>query len=118
MELGALICTARSPALRVVPARRRMRHGVRLAGPEAGATTRRAQPYDGTDRQARGRLLAVLRERCASAGRGTVPTWTRSGRTQVQRARALDWLVADGLVEPLPDGRYRLPRQHPPTSGS
>ncbi|NEE51219.1 A/G-specific adenine glycosylase, partial [Streptomyces sp. SID8455] len=27
----------------------------------------------------------------------------------VQRARALDGLVADGLVEPLPDGLYRLP---------
>jgi A/G-specific adenine glycosylase len=28
----------------------------------------------------------------------------------VQRARALDGLVADGLVDPLPDGRYALPR--------
>jgi A/G-specific adenine glycosylase len=27
----------------------------------------------------------------------------------VQRARALDGLVADGLVDPLPDGRYALP---------
>ena len=27
----------------------------------------------------------------------------------VQRARALDALVADGLVDPLPDGRYALP---------
>lgn len=27
----------------------------------------------------------------------------------VQRARALDGLVADGLVEPLAGGQYRLP---------
>jgi A/G-specific adenine glycosylase len=27
----------------------------------------------------------------------------------VQRARALDGLVADGLVDPLPDGRLALP---------
>ena len=27
----------------------------------------------------------------------------------VQRARALDGLVADGLVDPLPDGTYALP---------
>ena len=27
----------------------------------------------------------------------------------VQRARALDSLVADGLVDPLPDGTYALP---------
>ncbi len=26
-----------------------------------------------------------------------------------QLARALDGLVADGLVDPLPDGRYALP---------
>ena len=28
---------------------------------------------------------------------------------QVQLARALDGLVADGLVDPLPDGRFALP---------
>jgi A/G-specific adenine glycosylase len=28
---------------------------------------------------------------------------------QRQRDRALDGLVADGLVDPLPDGRYALP---------
>jgi A/G-specific adenine glycosylase len=27
----------------------------------------------------------------------------------VQRGRALDGLVADGLVDPLPDGSYALP---------
>ena len=27
----------------------------------------------------------------------------------MQLARALDGLVADGLVDPLPDGRYALP---------
>jgi A/G-specific adenine glycosylase len=30
-------------------------------------------------------------------------------RDEFQRARCLDGLVADGLVEPLPDDRYRLP---------
>ena len=29
--------------------------------------------------------------------------------TAVQRARALDGLVADGLVDALPDGTYALP---------
>lgn len=41
------------------------RHAVRLAaGREAGASgaPRRGQTYAGTDRQVRGRLLAVLRE--------------------------------------------------------
>jgi A/G-specific adenine glycosylase len=30
-----------------------------------------------------------------------------------QRDRALDALVADGLVDPLPDGRYALPGHAP-----
>jgi hypothetical protein len=30
---------------------------------------------------------------------------------QAQLARALDGLVADGLVDPLPDGRFALPGQ-------
>ena len=30
---------------------------------------------------------------------------------QAQLARALDGLIADGLVDPLPDGRFALPGQ-------
>ncbi len=42
---------------------------------------------------------------------------------QVQLARALDGLVADGLADPLPDGRYALPGPAPaaelaPTAGN
>ena len=37
------------------------------------------------------------------------PRSTSSGRTPVQRARALAALLADGLVVALPDGRYALP---------
>ena len=36
-------------------------------------------------------------------------TLDRVWHDSVQRARALDGLVADGLVEPLPGGIYRLP---------
>jgi A/G-specific adenine glycosylase len=32
--------------------------------------------------------------------------WAQTG----QRERALDSLVADGLIDPLPDGRFALPR--------
>jgi A/G-specific adenine glycosylase len=55
----------------------------------------------------RGRLLALLRD-SAEPVEGSVldGAW----HEPVQRARALDGLVADGLVDPLPDGRYALPR--------
>ncbi|MZE76586.1 A/G-specific adenine glycosylase, partial [Streptomyces sp. SID5475] len=67
---------------------------------------RRGQTYAGTDRQVRGKLLAVLREATAPVPQRVLDAvWEEP----VQRARALDGLVADGLVEPLADGSYRLP---------
>ena len=58
-------------------------------------------------RQCRGRLLAVLREANSPvAGPRLDAVWP----DPQQRARALDSLIADGLVDPLPDGMFALPR--------
>ena len=105
MELGALVCTARAPRCPGCPVLDRCAWA--LAGrPALAAPVRRAQPFAGTDRQVRGRLLAVLREATGPVEAGTLAdAWDEP----VQRARALDGLVADGLVDPLPDGRYALP---------
>ena len=54
----------------------------------------------------RGRLLGVLRD---AEGPVEVALLDQVWDEPVQRARALDGLVADGLVDPLPDGRYALP---------
>jgi A/G-specific adenine glycosylase len=104
MELGALVCTAASPQCGACPVARQC---VWLAaGRPPAATRRRTQRYDGTDRQCRGRLLAVLRDSGAPVSRSDFDAvW--AGPAQL--ARALDGLVADGLVDPLPDGRYALP---------
>lgn len=106
MELGALVCTARTPRCSRCPVTSRC--AWRLAGsPAYEGPPRRGQTYAGTDRQVRGKLLAVLREAA-----GPVPqvaldaVWDEP----VQRARALDGLVADGLVEPVEPGVYRLPQ--------
>ncbi|MBO0829460.1 MAG: A/G-specific adenine glycosylase [Streptosporangiales bacterium] len=105
MEFGALVCTARTPGCDRCPVRRRC--AWRAAGFPDDGGRRRTQRYDGTDRQARGRLLRVLREAPASVpGDALAAAWDDAG----QRARALDGLVADGLVEPLAGDRYRLPR--------
>jgi len=75
-----------------------------------GAGRRRTQKYDGTDRQCRGRLLAVLREASDPVHRADFDAvW--AGQAQLERA--LDGLVADGLVDPLPDGRFALPGSAP-----
>jgi A/G-specific adenine glycosylase len=105
MELGALVCRAREPRCADCPIIQWCRW--RLAGrPPHDGPARRGQAYTGTDRQVRGRLLAVLRDAAAA-----VPTEVLDGAwpEPLQRARALDGLVADGLVEPLADGAYRLP---------
>lgn len=71
---------------------------------------RRGQTYAGTDRQVRGKLLAVLREAVGAVPQSVLDTvWDEP----VQRARALDGLVSDGLVEPLDGGFYRLPQTLP-----
>jgi A/G-specific adenine glycosylase len=109
MELGALVCSAASPNCVSCPVARDC--AWLAAGhpeePAAGGRSRgRARRYDGTNRQCRGRVLAVLRGSDAPAARADFDAvWA----DQAQLARALDGLVADGLVDPLPDGRYALP---------
>ena len=104
MELGALVCTSRAPACGRCPVAPSC--AWLAADRPAAVTPRPVQRYDGTDRQARGRLMAVLRERPGPVPAAELDLAWPDAR---QRARALDGLVADGLVEPLADGRFRLP---------
>ncbi|WP_380170980.1 A/G-specific adenine glycosylase [Kineococcus sp. DHX-1] len=106
MELGALVCTARSPRCDDCPLLDRCAWV--LAGrPAHDGPARRGQAWAGTDRQVRGKLLSVLR---GSADPVTADELAACWADARQRARCLDGLVADGLVEPLPDGRFSLPR--------
>ena len=105
MELGALVCTARTPRCGLCPVRARCAW-VAAGSPAPPAPVRRQQGYAGSDRQVRGRLLQVLRER---PGPVRADALARVWDEPVQRARALDGLVADGLVDPRPDGTYALP---------
>lgn len=105
MELGAVVCTARAPRCAVCPVTRRCAW-LAAGSPELPAPVRRPQGYAGTDRQVRGRLLGLLRD---SSGPVAADLLAQTWAEPVQRARALDSLVADGLVDPLPDGTYALP---------
>jgi A/G-specific adenine glycosylase len=104
MELGALVCTARAPRCGECPLARQC--AWRLTGMPANGVTRRTQAWAGTDRQARGALMAVLRARESAV---TAAVLAAAWPEPVQRARALDGLVADGLVEPLARNSYALP---------
>jgi A/G-specific adenine glycosylase len=105
MELGALVCTARSPRCHACPVVAECAWAT--AGfPAYDGPPRRGQTYAGTDRQCRGRLLGVLRDCDEPVHRSRLEQAWEDG---LQRERALDGLVADGLVEPLDDDLFRLP---------
>jgi len=104
MELGALTCRATSPQCASCPVAGHC--AWRLAGKPAAVARRRGQRYEGTDRQCRGRLLAVLRD---AQGPVTATAFDAVWPEAIQRARALDGLIADGLVDPLPGGAFALP---------
>ena len=113
MELGALVCTARAPRCADCPVRTRC--AWRRAGrPAYDGPPRRRQPFTGTDRQVRGLLLRALGEASRPVGREKLDAVWPEGAAQ--RVRALHGLVADGLVEPLADGRYQLPSRPAPSA--
>ncbi|GLK24138.1 adenine glycosylase [Microbacterium thalassium] len=106
MELGALVCTARSPACERCPLAAHC--AWRAAGfPDTGDARPRQARYEGSDRQARGAVLKILREADGheAALDGVLAGWPDAR----QRDRAIDSLIADGLAEAI-DGMLRLPR--------
>jgi A/G-specific adenine glycosylase len=104
MELGALVCTSADPQCGGCPIKDLCAWN--LAGrPAYDGPPRRAQSWAGTDRMVRGKLMAVLREAAGSVAR---PRLDQVWSDDVQRERALQSLIADGLVVEA-DGRYALP---------
>ncbi len=104
MELGALVCTARTPACERCPVEDRC--AWRRAGRPAATVPRRRQSYEGTDRQCRGALLAVLRSSDVLVARSELDlVWPDAA----QRGKALASLVVDGLVVGDDDHGYALP---------
>ncbi|OBG46473.1 adenine glycosylase [Mycobacterium alsense] len=104
MELGATVCTARSPRCGLCPL---SECAWRRAGyPPGSGPARKAQTYAGTDRQVRGRLLDVLRANDSAVTRAELDVaWLTD---TAQRDRALESLLADGLVTRTADGRFAL----------
>ncbi|WP_412540758.1 A/G-specific adenine glycosylase [Longispora sp. K20-0274] len=105
MELGALVCVARSPRCEACPVLRTC--AWRAAGqPAATGPARKPQGYAGTDRQVRGLMMALLRDaREPVALRTLDAVWP----DEVQRRRALAGLVEDGLAFEVGAGLYSLP---------
>ncbi len=106
MELGAIVCTARAPRCEACPLAAVC--AWRAAGyPDTGDDRRKQARYEGSDRQARGAILKALRD----AEGHPVPADEVASEwpDAAQRDRAVDSLIADGLVE-VTDGALHLPR--------
>jgi A/G-specific adenine glycosylase len=106
MELGAVVCTARTPRCDTCPV-----SGLcawRGAGYPAYEGARRVvqKKYEGSDRQVRGLILASLRSRDDSLPASELESvWADA----IQRGRALDGLIVDGLVVGDQKAGYSLP---------
>ncbi|MGZ4448244.1 MAG: A/G-specific adenine glycosylase [Nocardioides sp.] len=105
MELGALVCGAASPRCGACPVADRC--AWRAAGhPAYDGPPRKVQTWAGTDRQCRGRLLAVLRD---SDGPVPASRLDAAWSDEAQRVRCLASLVEDGLTVRTDAGSYALP---------
>ncbi|MGO4299587.1 A/G-specific adenine glycosylase [Leifsonia sp. RAF41] len=105
MELGAIVCVARSPRCDVCPVADRC--AWRQAGYPAYDGPRKAvqKRYEGSDRQVRGRIMAELRASHIPVSPAELESvWPDAA----QRDRALAGLLSDGLAV-VADGGYTLP---------
>lgn len=107
MELGALICTAKSPKCDLCPVAAQC--AWRRAGYPATEVARRPtqKKYEGSDRQARGALLRVLR---SSPHPVPAPQLAAAIPDDTARyGRAVEGLLKDGLIVALGDDLFALP---------
>ncbi|WP_224763343.1 A/G-specific adenine glycosylase [Salinibacterium sp. ZJ70] len=105
MELGQVVCTARSPRCDECPIADLC--AWRAAGYPAytGPAAPKQKPYAGSDREVRGRIMGELR---ASELPVTATRIDELWPDDAQRSRALAGLLADRLVVAIGDG-YALP---------
>lgn len=106
MELGALVCTARSPRCDVCPLRDRCAW-LAAGSPEYLGQRKAVQKkYEGSDRQVRGLIMKELRAAHKPVTAGEISTlWPDAA----QRERALSGLLSDGLAVASAQGGYTLP---------
>ncbi|WHT19858.1 A/G-specific adenine glycosylase [Crossiella sp. CA-258035] len=105
MELGAVVCVARSPRCADCPVYQDCAWQ-RAGRPAYAGPAKVVQKFAGTDRQVRGRLLDVLRGAPGPVPRAALDAaWDEAG----QRDRCLHSLLVDGLVEQTDDGLFGLP---------
>ncbi len=111
MELGALVCTARSPRCEACPIAGMCAWRAAGRPVDEHAGRRRTQAWTGTDRQVRGKVMALLRDALGPVPAEAVDAvWP----DRAQRERCVESLLVDGLLVRTPGAdddqpSYRLP---------
>jgi A/G-specific adenine glycosylase len=110
MELGAVVCTARAPRCDACPVAQWCEWRGAGYPDNAPAKRPRQAKFEGSDRQVRGRIMALLRRADAPVSVEDVLAAAAEGgvRDPEQPRRAYDSLIADGLVVEF-GGGVRLP---------
>jgi A/G-specific adenine glycosylase len=101
MELGALVCTARTPLCDQCPVKKIC--AWRAAGYPKSEIVKKSQAWAGTDRQCRGLMVQHLRENKSATQSVLYKLW----HDKDQSERALKSLIADHLIEAT-GNKYKL----------
>ncbi|MTA48283.1 MAG: hypothetical protein F2948_04215, partial [Actinobacteria bacterium] len=93
MELGALICTSRSPKCEICPIKSKCTW--RNSGYPKSEQVRKGQSWHGTDRQCRGKIVQALRENNFLTEEQIKLLWDQDSQVE----KAIETLLKDGLIE-------------------
>lgn len=104
MELGALVCTSRTPKCDLCPISTQCLW--RKNGYPASPIIKKVQAWHGTDRQCRGVIVQALRENAALNKDEIQRLW----HDESQIEKALSTLIKDGLISLTPSSLYALPQ--------
>ncbi|MHB1172955.1 MAG: HhH-GPD family protein [Lacisediminihabitans sp.] len=106
MELGALVCTARSPHCEECPIRELCTWRAAGYPPYLGSRAATQKKFEGSDRQVRGLIMAELRAADVPVKASEIEgVWPDAA----QRDRAMAGLLHDGLAIGSPASGYELP---------
>ena len=101
MELGALICTARTPLCDQCPIKKSC--AWRAAGYPKSEIVKKSQAWAGTDRQCRGVIVQHLRENQSATKSALLKLWDDADQSE----KAIKSLIADHLIEAT-GNRFKL----------
>jgi A/G-specific adenine glycosylase len=103
MELGAVICTSRSPLCDQCPVIAECLW--RARGYPKSEVAKKAQTWHGTDRQCRGIIVQALRDNASLTEKEIKKLW----HDDFQIVKGLKTLLQDGLIAQVGKVRYSLP---------